>query len=69
MYCPDNYDAFDDYSYMQDKAEAEWLAKLPECSECGEPIRDEDCWVIGDEIFCEKCIDGFREYTTNNMKE
>lgn len=68
-YCPDSYDAFRDHSERQERAEREWLRKLPRCSKCGEKIRDDECYVIGDEIYCEDCIDSFREYTENHMEE
>ena len=68
MYVPDNCDAFDRHDAQQERAEREWLRKLPRCSKCGEPIRGDDCWVIGDEIYCEDCIDSFRDYTENHMK-
>ena len=68
MSCPDNYDAFDRHDAEQERAEKEWREKAPECSECGRPIMGEDCWVIGDAIFCEECIDGFRDYTKNHME-
>ena len=68
MYVPDNYDAYDRYDAEQSASEERWLKRLPECSECGRKIRDEHCWVIGDEIYCEDCIDGFKDYTENHME-
>ena len=65
MYCPDNYDAFDRYDAEQQRA----LAKLPECSECGEKITDEECYEIGGELFCLNCIEQNKVYTENYLKE
>ncbi len=33
------------------------LDKLPVCSYCGEPIQDDFCYVINDEIICEECLE------------
>lgn len=37
----------------------------PVCDGCGDHILDEDCYVIGDEIFCPECIESFRTLTEN----
>ena len=34
------------------------LEKLPRCSECDEPIQDDSCYEINDELICEDCMDG-----------
>ena len=65
MYCLDNYDAFRQYEADRERA----LAKLPECSECGEKITDEQCYEIGDMLFCPNCIEQNKVYTENYMKE
>lgn len=52
MYVPDNLDQFNAYSEQQETA----LAKLPECSECGQPIQDEFCFEINDELICNRCM-------------
>ena len=67
-YVPDNYDAFVAHDREQERKEREWVRRLPVCSECGKPIRSENCWVIGDEIFCEECINGYKDYTENHMR-
>ena len=64
----DNYDAFREHDAQQEASEKRWLARLPECSGCGEKIRGEHCWKIGDEYYCEECIDSFRDYTENHME-
>lgn len=67
-YVPDAFDAFDRHNARQEAAERNWVRRLPVCSECGHPIRSENCWKIGDELFCEECIDGFQDYTENHMR-
>ena len=40
--------------------------KLPVCSECGEHIQDDFCYVLYDEIICEECLNtGYRKMTTD----
>lgn len=42
-----------------DRHDAEWrseLDKLPKCAECGEPIQDEYCYEINDELICPECL-------------
>lgn len=68
-YVPDNYDAFDRHNARQEASERNWVRRLPRCNKCGYPIRDDECWVIGDEIYCEECIDGYKDYTENHMED
>lgn len=65
MPCPDNYDAYCRHESEQEKA----LLKLPECSECGEPIQTEFCYEIDDELFCETCMADHRKCTENYYRE
>jgi formylmethanofuran dehydrogenase subunit E len=65
MYCPDNYDAFCHHEAEQEKA----LSKLPECSECGEKIQEDDCYEFNGELFCNDCMDSHRVNTENYIKE
>ena len=44
-----------DYNRYQDKLQKE-LDKLPICYECGEPIQDEECYEINDELICPECL-------------
>lgn len=40
------------------------LEKLPVCCECDEPIQDEYCYEINDELICEKCLKAhYRKHT------
>lgn len=64
MYCPDNYDAFLEHEARQEK----WFERLPVCSECGEAIQDEECYEIGDELFCLDCIESKKVYTENYVR-
>lgn len=53
-------------AYMKELEDA--LALLPECSECGEHIQDEHCFVINDEPICERCMnENYRKYTMDLM--
>ena len=60
MYIPDNYDLFEQHEAEQQDR----LDKLPTCICCGEPIQDEYCYEIDDELYCEKCMnDEYRKPT------
>ena len=51
---------FDLYEAEQKKE----MKKLPKCYECGEPIQDEECYEINDELICPKClIENHRKFT------
>lgn len=67
-HCPDNYDAFDRYDAEQEREERNWLARLPECAECGKKIKDEECYELGGDLYCADCIDSHKVYTENFMK-
>lgn len=69
MYIPDNYDAYRQHEAEQERAYQEWLDKLPICSGCDKPIKDDHCYEIGGELFCEKCIEGSRALTENYMEK
>ena len=40
---------------------------LPVCDCCGEPITDECLYEIGNEVWCERCVDGLRVYVDTWM--
>ena len=42
--------------------ERKYLAKLPKCSECDEPIQQEDAVCIEGEWYCDDCLNNMREY-------
>lgn len=48
----DNYDLWEEH----DAKKEAWLATLPVCSECHEPIQDETCYEINDELICVGCL-------------
>ena len=52
MSIPDNYDLWEQHQAEQDIAEE----NLPECSECGEKIRDDFCYEIEGEPICDDCM-------------
>ena len=55
---------YDRYCAEQEKE----MALLPECSECGEKIMDDRCWVFSDEPICDECAEkNYRRYTTDLM--
>ena len=51
-YVPDYLDHWAEHNRQQ---EAE-LNRLPKCCECCEPIQDDYCFQINDEIICEQCL-------------
>lgn len=55
-YVPDNYDAFVEHDAEQQR----WLATLPKCVECGDPIQDEVYYEIGNRCWCPSCMDDHR---------
>lgn len=60
----DNYDLWRQHDDELEDA----LGLLPVCSECDEPVQDDYCFVINDEIICESCLnDHYRKLTTDLM--
>jgi len=55
-YVPDNYDAFVEH----DAEQQGWLATLPKCVECGDPIQDEVYYEIDNRCWCPSCMDDHR---------
>lgn len=43
--------------YIAKQEEA--LEKLPKCSCCNNPIQDDYCYEINDELICQECLDLF----------
>lgn len=39
-----------------DAEQQAWLDKLPKCSECGQPIQDDEAYYINDEWICQECL-------------
>lgn len=47
-----------------DSEQREWLAKLPKCDLCGEPIQDDYYWEFARDKYCEACAEKmFRKIT------
>ena len=65
MNVPDNYDAFCWHEAKQER----WLEKLPKCSECSEPIQDEECYELNGELYCNKCMNSHSVFTENYYRE
>lgn len=53
MIIADNYDAFREHDSEQEA----WLAKLPKCVSCGEPIQDDDLFDIGGALYHVECAE------------
>ena len=53
-------DPLDDFN-RRDAEEARWLASLPQCGICGEPIQDDHYYEIEGKNICPECLDGFRK--------
>lgn len=50
--------------HAYDDEQQKWLDSLPVCAECGQPITDEECYEINDEIICPECLkDNYRRWT------
>lgn len=54
--------------FMAHDAEQERkLEQLPRCSECDEPIQDDFCYEINDELVCENCMEMNHKKLTENV--
>lgn len=61
---PDNYDRFETHDAEMEVA----MGVLPVCSICMEPIQDDYCYSIDDEIVCQRClVEHYRHSTTDFM--
>jgi hypothetical protein len=47
-------DPLADYDRHQDEID-EWMNSLPKCAYCGEPIQDEQCYLINEELIHIDC--------------
>ena len=54
MYVPDVYDQWKQHDNKQQLE----LDKLPKCYYCDEPIQEEYCYEINDELICVECLNG-----------
>ena len=58
-------DPLDDFNRL-DREESAWLESRPKCSECGEPIQSEKCYIIHGVVYCPDCIESFEEDVEDN---
>lgn len=58
-------DPIADFNRHCDEQE-EWLQSRPVCSECDEPIQDEHCYEINDELVCEECLKHYHRKWTED---
>ena len=58
----DNYDLF----VRHDAEQEAWLAKLPRCGCCGEPIQDDYLYEINGEALCEHCLNEYYRKDVEN---
>lgn len=52
-----------------DEEQQRQLAKLPKCAYCGEPIQDDKCYLINDELVCPECLEREHEKRTDDFVE
>lgn len=52
-----------------DLEEQRWLEKLPKCAYCNEPIQDDKCYLINDELVCPECLEREHEKRTDDYVE
>lgn len=45
------------------------LEKLPKCAYCNEPIQDDKCYLINDELICPECLEREHEKRTDDYVE
>lgn len=64
----DNYDLFCQHEAEKLREEKEWLKRCPKCADCDKPITDDECYKIGEELYCAECVDGYKVHTENYMK-
>lgn len=56
---------FSNYEEYQSK----WLDSRPRCCNCGEPIQDEDMYIIYGEKYCPRCIERMRVIVDSYLEE
>ena len=42
--------------HRHDARQQAWIDTLPRCSECDEPIQDDACFFVNDELICDGCM-------------
>lgn len=61
----DNYELF---KIHEDEHNA-WLKSRPKCEGCGHRIQDDECYNLGDGLYCNTCVEGYKVSTDNYIKE
>ena len=61
-------DPLDDFRAYDAHISAE-LDKLPRCSYCDNPIQDDFCYEINDELVCKKCLNEHHRVDVENYIE
>lgn len=52
-----------------DRYQQSLLERLPKCAYCGEPIQDDKCYLINDELVCPECLVREHEKKTDDYIE
>lgn len=52
-----------------DQEEQRWRDRLPRCAYCGEPIVEDKCYLINDELVCKECLEREHEKNTEDYME
>lgn len=55
--------------HRYDAEQQRMLDRLPKCSECGEPIQDEFCYEVNDELVCDKCMNTYHRKSVDDFIE
>lgn len=56
--------------YLQyEREEQKWLEKRPVCNQCGEPIQSYYTYEIDGYLFCEGCMEQFKNETEEYVEE
>lgn len=63
MNTPDNYSEWARHDAENEK----WLARLPKCTECDEPIQDERCYEFDGELICPSCLEAYHAKDTDDF--
>lgn len=53
----------------RDREQQRWLNRRPRCSCCDEPIQDEKCYEINDELLCLDCLKENYEKWTEDYED
>ena len=54
---------------QQETKYQKWLATLPVCDECGEPIQDEEFYLVNDIKICPTCMERVFKKNTDDYTQ